>query len=302
MNWKLAAAAYLAATSAAAQSAPARSGASAKPPSLSETQRKIVAAKHKEGGKIVGGVTAPDGEYPWQVSLYAAGKNPAAGHFCGGSLIKPNWVLTAAHCVRGVPRFEVYTGSNNLYGPGRAYQVAQVIAHSAYNPNTSDNDIALVKLGPQLTVAASGSAETRSSAPQVASEKAFIPLRRMDARQRQLTSQDVAVVTGWGLTAENGATSTVLQMAEVTLLSRQACNAPDSYAGAITENMICAAAPGKDSCQGDSGGPMVIPNAAGDFVLAGVVSWGQGCARPRYPGIYTDVSHYVDWIAANTAS
>ena len=108
----------------------------------------------------------------------------------------------------------------------------------------------------------------------------------------------LATVTGWGTLQSGGNQPEVLNEVQVTVQTNDQCNS--AYGGGITDNMICAADAGKDSCQGDSGGPMVVEEN-GRFALAGVVSWGYGCAMPEYPGVYARVTAQLDWILANTA-
>lgn len=279
-----------------AAEAPSATGKQNAPRLLSQANRKHRAKERKEGGRIVGGVEAPEGEYPWQVSLYEAQKSPSAGHFCGGTLISPQWVVTAAHCFADGRRFRVYAGSQSLLGGGNSYDVAEVIAHEAYDPFTSENDIALVRLG-EVTNSAGAAKQRRSSAPPT-------PATLIAAAEasKRVAPPEIAVVTGWGRTAEKGAGSPQLQMIEAPLVSHDDCNAEGKYEGQVTANMICAGGQGKDSCQGDSGGPLMVAKEDGSFVLAGVVSWGEGCAKEEYPGIYTNVAKYLDWIRQQTSS
>ena len=100
-------------------------------------------------------------------------------------------------------------------------------------------------------------------------------------------------MSGWGTLTEGGNTPTILQKVEVPIVSDDDCRESYGYSD-VSDSMICAGEEGRDSCQGDSGGPMVC----GGF-LCGIVSWGHGCARPDYPGVYTEVSYFVDWILAN---
>ena len=250
----------------------------------------------KEGGKIVGGIQANDGDFPWQVSIYNAAKTPSSGHHCGGTLISAEWVVTAAHCFNDGLTFRVYVGSQDLLTGGTSYEVERVIVHEAYDQFTSDNDIALMRLGRAVAQAETRSAASARATPKPASLIA-------PAETAKLASpSEVAIVTGWGSTVEKGAGTTALQMIEAPLIAREACNAPGKYDGQVTDNMLCAGGQGKDSCQGDSGGPLMLAGNDGRLILAGVVSWGEGCAKEDFPGIYTNVSKYLDWIRQKTGS
>ena len=231
----------------------------------------------KFGQKIVGGVEATVGEFPYMVSLQSSG-----GHFCGASLIKPDWVLTAAHCVRGGRIARVVIGlhsQKNLQGT-EIFQAAKLIAHPRYNSSTMDNDFALVQLN---------------------GKSSFKPVALNDVEIEIGQEIIESVTAGWGYTREGSWTiSDTLQKVTVPLVSQAECN--KSYNNQITSTMICAglAEGGKDSCQGDSGGPLVVHEENGDHVLVGVVSWGEGCARPKKYGVYAKVSSAIEWIAEMT--
>jgi secreted trypsin-like serine protease len=249
-----------------------------------ELQRRL---REINRARIIGGQTATDGQFPWQVALITAGYQPSDGQFCGGTLIEPNWIVTAAHCVAFGTRpqdIEVFTGSVDLRSGGQQYAVAEIFSHERFDSVTFDNDIALLRLTTPVTTGGS------ISVIRTTEETSLLPVGR------QLR------VSGWGRTAEGGATSKLLRFVGVPLVDRIVCNEKDSYGGAITTNMICAGyeTGGADSCQGDSGGPLVAPDGP-SFRLAGVVSWGDGCAQPKKYGVYTRASNYVTWISSKMA-
>ncbi len=222
---------------------------------------------------IVGGVQATSGEFPFMVSLHQ-GYN---GHFCGASLIKPNWILTGAHCMGG--GFKAYVGLHDQRNLSRAeeFQVTRVIVHPNYDENTMDYDYALVQL----------SGNSTKTPIEVNTQRISIP-----------ANDSIMVTTaGWGLTSESGWTlPDILNKVDVPLVNSNTCQ--QAY-GNITDRMLCAgfAQGGKDSCQGDSGGPVFMKKADGKFLLLGTVSFGEGCARPNRYGVYTDVTAVTDWIS-----
>jgi len=219
--------------------------------------------------KIVGGVQAVKGEFPFLVSL----KSSYGSHFCGGSLIKKNWVLTAAHCVEGGYLKGVTIGLHNQADTVgvEKFTVLQIVKHPGWNTNTMDNDYALVQL----------SADSK-----------FAPIA---LNTQEISSKVDFVTAGWGTTSEGGSVSKILMKVSVPFVDKATCSA--AYDG-ITDAMMCAgyAEGGKDSCQGDSGGPLIVGTGAG-MKLAGVVSWGEGCARPNKYGVYSKVNLALDWIA-----
>ena len=243
--------------------------------------------------QIVGGQPAAPGEYPWQVALVNAREaNPQFGQFCGGSLIDAEWVLTAAHCTVGETpgSIDVVLGINNLSdgpttgGQGQRIDVDQIMAYPGYNASTEDGDVALLHLATPATLG--GTVQT-------------IGLTGSDD-ETLFEQGDTATITGWGATSDGGAGSNALLEVAVPIVSNNTCNAPASYGGAVTANMLCAglAAGGKDSCQGDSGGPMIVSNGSGGWLQAGVVSWGNGCAQPNYYGVYARVASFKNWITS----
>ena len=232
---------------------------------------------------IVGGEQAEQGEWGWQVLVRANSS------LCGGSLVAPDWVLTAAHCLFtnsgdaiAADAIRVTVGEtyrNVVEGTEQTLGVDARFVHEAYEQWHNANDIALLHLAVP--------AELNNAV-------AIVPLLT-DARRELASEGKLATVTGWGTTTEGGYPAENLMKVSVPIVSNAVCN--DSY-GIISDNMICGgyAEGGKDSCQGDSGGPLVVPDGDSNWYLAGVVSFGYGCARANYYGVYTRVSSYVDWV------
>lgn len=235
------------------------------------------------GQEIVGGTPAVKGEFPFQVSLQSS----SGSHFCGGSLIKKNWVLTAAHCVQGSRSMKIVTGLHDQKDrtDTETFTAKRIIPHAQYNGSTLDYDYALIEL--------SGDSKFRT-----------IDLNRVEWEISDDPARHTNVWTsGWGTTSQGSwQLPNILNKVEIPLVTTPLCNAAASYNGQITDRMICAGLPqgGKDSCQGDSGGPLFMKQTSGDFLLLGVVSWGEGCAKPNKFGVYSKVNAVIEWIDTNS--
>jgi trypsin len=240
--------------------------------------------------KIVGGIPATPGAYPWQASLVVSNISDAGrAHFCGGSIYNEKWIVTAAHCMTGLDpsQFQVIVGTYTLNNSVKRNAVKRRIVNGSYEKvATSDSDVALIELVQPLDL--SGPARP-------------ITILSPADEATVLMEGKPLTVTGWGATQEGGNVVRDLRQVTVPFVTYKVCSDPLSYGKQITDNMICAGmmTGGKDSCQGDSGGPLV--SVAAPVQLVGVVSWGDGCARPGKPGVYTRISNFKGWVEACVA-
>merc|ERR1712117_890923 len=224
--------------------------------------------------RIIGGSPVPVGYYPWVSSLQLG-----SYHYCGGALISPYYVLTAAHCVawgREVLYTKIRLGGDRH---GMVRRVHKVKIHAGYDDITNDNDIALIKL--------------RKPAPSIGT----VCLPEIGEDWEGMAG----IVAGWGHTRYSGKDSKKLQQVTVDIMDNEQCRSMYSNTE-ITDNMICAGTEegGKDACQGDSGGALFVKGQDGRWVIPGIVSWGRGCGDPEHPGVYTSVARFREWVDRHT--
>jgi len=240
-------------------------------------------------GKIVNGEKAEYGEWPWQVSL-RQWRTATFLHKCGAALLSENWAITAAHCVESVNPDELLLRMgeydlNDEYSEPYTFQdrkVQIVASHPKFDPKTFEYDLALLRFYEPVTF-----------------QPNIIPvcIPEDDANLVGKT----AWVTGWGRLYEDGPLPAVLQEVDLPIINNTECEAMYEKAGFrehIPHIFICAGyrEGGKDSCEGDSGGPMAVERENGRFDLAGIISWGIGCAKKNQPGVMTRIAYFRDWI------
>ncbi|XP_063175233.1 transmembrane protease serine 7-like [Chroicocephalus ridibundus] len=238
--------------------------------------------------RIVGGEDARSGKWPWQASLQMG----ALGHVCGATVISNRWLISAAHCfldsdsVRySVPSgWRAYMGLHTINEKSNRVamrSIRRIIVHPQYDQSVSDYDIALLEM------------ET----PVFFSE--LVQPICLPSTSRVFVYGTVCYVTGWGAIKENSHLAKTLQEAQVRIINQSVCN--KLYDDLITSRMLCAGNlnGGVDSCQGDSGGPLACTGKGNRWYIAGIVSWGEGCARRNRPGVYTKVTALYDWIRQN---
>jgi len=232
-------------------------------------------------GRIVGGETAPDYAWPWQVFITLRGS-----FICGGTLIDTQHVLTAAHCIIGQSNnpsdYLVRVGAHNMassgYYTGTVYSVQRLFVHQNYISAENGYDIAILRLYYDVQLSATVNI-------------ACLP----PSADFYIRMYEPLAITGFGLLNEGGRLPYQLQQATI----QQLPSCSNVYANFYPSAQICAGVQDGtvDTCQGDSGGPLVYqPRRSNQWYIVGITSYGNGCARPYYPGVYTRVSAYLSWI------
>ncbi|XP_042343078.1 transmembrane protease serine 13a [Plectropomus leopardus] len=238
--------------------------------------------RQQSTSRIIGGSIAKTGQWPWQLSLHYRGS-----HVCGGVLITPDFVVTAAHCFqRSNPstllasNWRVYGGVVSLNNLPQPYLVKKIILHENYDTKTNDLDVAVLKL----------------KSPVAFNDK--VQPACLPAFDQQFRPGYKCWTSGFGTTnAGSNAVSNDLMEVTVDIIGTQSCNSRAVYGGSVTRNMLCAGDlnGGKDSCQGDSGGPLMCQDR-NRWYLVGITSWGRGCGLRNKPGVYTNVKSVLPWI------
>lgn len=229
----------------------------------------------KVQARVVGGSSTSISKVPYlaQIHIDTTG-------LCGGSIYTTQWIITAAHCVYGksLSAFRVVVGATNQNGPkGQVFSVIKALVPSKFTTKVMNMDVALLKLNATMTTGTNvATIALATKMPKVGTK---------------------LLVAGWGATKENGQTVKHLQSTKVPIVDRDECKEEYRKEAKITASMFCASGKNKDTCSGDSGG-----GAYYNDTLVGITSFGYGCARAKYPGVYTKIPYTRNWIVDSVAA
>uniref|UniRef100_A0A8C5LWR6 pancreatic elastase n=1 Tax=Leptobrachium leishanense TaxID=445787 RepID=A0A8C5LWR6_9ANUR len=241
----------------------------------------------ENSSRVVGGSNSQANAWPWQVTLqYASGSS--WGHTCGGSLIRANRVLTAAHCVDRVASYRVVLGDHNLStneGTEQVISVSTIVKHASWNSNSvaAGFDIAILRLASSATI------------------NSVVRLATLPSDGAVLSHNHACIITGWGRTSTGGSLPSILQQAPLPVVAHATCSTSSYWGSTVKTSMVCAGGNGAQAgCNGDSGGPLNCA-VSGVYQVHGIASFvsSLGCNAYLKPTVFTRVSAYISWINSN---
>ncbi|XP_026161886.1 elastase-1-like [Mastacembelus armatus] len=235
-------------------------------------------------GRVVGGEVVPyHTSWPWQVSLQY-NSDGSYHHFCGGTLIRRGWVMTAAHCVFGSSSFRVVLGDRVLHHSDGTEQFRNVISvhiHPEWNSNSisSGNDIALLRMSSEVTLTS------------------YVKLASLPQIGEILPHNNPCYITGYGRTSTGGSMTATMMQAYLPIVDHETCTSSGWWGSTVKTTMICAGGGSKSGCNGDFGGPLSC-QVNNSWYVHGVASFvsGMGCNTPQKPTVFTRVSAYITWM------
>lgn len=238
--------------------------------------------------KIVGGEPAAIKDFPWVVGLvYMVNKQPK--QYCGGTLILPQWVLTAAHCPLQEGDLVIWGAGEITAGIGQAAHIL-CFARAAFDSTTFDQDVALVKLDKSLPIT---------------------PIDRARSTTYETTYGHPIRIVGWGRTDPSDPTSQSNALMKAEVNSADLADCMNTYSATpdmvVTQTMFCAQSDKAATCIGDSGGPALLPTQQlgtnrVSYALLGIISWGQDCTQRKWPGVYTRVGQIEGFVEEHLRS